>query len=77
MGVYQGKIKANIDINYLGKELLITQKTVVNAILKPGINNEVDGCCYIFMNNRYAVPQLLAMIATTWNIYGVGACKVN
>ena len=29
------------------------------------------------MDNRYAAPQLLAMMATTWNIHGVGACKTN
>ena len=59
------------------KDLPTTQKAVANAILKSGINNDVDGCRYIFMDNRYAAPQLLAMMATAWNIRGVGTCKAN
>ena len=77
MDVYQGRNKANIDINHLVKDLPTTQKAVANAILKSGINNDVDGCRYIFMDNRYAAPQLLAMMATAWNIRGVGTCKAN
>ena len=77
LDVYQGRNKANIHINYLVKDLPTTQKAVANAILKSGINNDVDGCRYIFMDNRYAAPQLLAMMATTWNIRGVGICKAN
>ena len=46
-----------------------------NTILKSGINNDVDGCHYIFMDNRYAAPQLLAMMVTTWNLRRVGTCK--
>ena len=29
------------------------------------------------MDNRYAAPQLFAMMTTEWNIRGVGTCKAN
>ena len=77
MDVYQGKNKVNIDINHLVKDLPTTQKAVTNAILKAGINNDVDGCHYIFMDNRYAAPQLLALMSKEWNIRAVGICQAN
>ena len=77
MDVYHGKNKATIGINHLVRELFTTKKAVANDILKSGVNNDVDRCRYIFMDNRYAAPQLLAMVATTWSIRGVGTCKAN
>ena len=72
LDVYQGRNKANIEINHLVKNLPTTQKKVTNAIRKAGINNNIDECRYIFMYNRYAAPQLLAMMETSWNIHKVG-----
>ena len=77
LDVYQGKNIANIDIHQLVKHLPTTQKAVANAILKSGINNDPNGCRYMFMDNRYASPQLFAMMVTEWNIRGVGTCKAN
>ena len=50
---------------------------MANNILKLGINNDVDGCRCIFMNNRYDAPQLLTMMVITWNLRGVGTYKAN
>ena len=59
------------------KNLPTTQKAVANDILRSGISNGVDGCCYIFMDNRYAAPQLLVMMVATWNIRGIGTYRAN
>ena len=77
LDVYQGKNKANIDIAPMVATLPTTQKAVANAIIKSRIDNDVDGCRYIFMDNRYAAPQLLALMSKEWNIRGVGTCKAN
>ena len=77
LDVYQGKNKANIDIHPSVKHLPTTQKAVANAILKSQIDNDKDGCRYLFMDNRYAAPQLLALILTNYNIRAVGTCKAN
>ena len=50
---------------------------MANAILKSGIDNDKDGCRYLFMDNRYAAPQLLALMLTNYNIRAVGTCKAN
>ena len=77
LDVYQGKNKANIDIHHLVRDLPTTQKAVVNVILKSGINNDINECRYICMDNRYAAPQLLSITVTTGNLRGVGTCKAN
>ena len=77
LDVYQGKNLANIDIDPLVRHLPTTQKAVANAILKSQINNDKDGCRYIMMDNRYAAPQLLAIMLTNYNIRGVGTCKAS
>ena len=77
LDVYQGKNKANIDIAPMISTLPTTQKAVANAIIKSGINNDVHSCCHIFMDNRYAAPQLFAIMLKEWNIRGVGTCKSN
>lgn len=76
LDVYQGQNKANIDID---RHLyhLPTQKCVANAIIKSGIANDPDGCRYMYMDNRYVAPQLLALLTTSYNVMGVGTCKVN
>ena len=77
LDVYQGKNVANIDIHPSVRRLPTTQKAVANAILKSKINNDKDGCRYLFMDNRYAAPQLFALMLTNYNIRGVGTCKAN
>ena len=77
LDVYQGANQANIDIHPSIKHLPTTQKAVANAILKSGIDNDKDGCRYLFMDNRYAAPQLLALRLTNYNIRTVGTCKAN
>ena len=77
LDVYQGANQANIDIHPNIKHLPTTQKAVANAILKSGIDNDKDGCRYLFMDNRYAAPQLFALMLTNYNIRAVGTCKAN
>ena len=77
LDVYQGKNKSNIDIDQSISKLPTTQKAVANAIVKSGIANDTDGCRYIFLDNRYAAPQLLAMLSSNYNIRGVGTCRAN
>ena len=75
--VYQGKNKANVDIDSVLKSLPTTQKAVANAIVQSGNANNTDGSRHIFMDNRYACPQLLALMLTNYNVRGVGTCKAN
>ena len=77
LDVYQGKNKANFDIRPSVRHLPTTQKAVANAILKSQIANDLDGCWYLFMDNRYTAPQLLALMLTNYNIRAVGNCKAN
>jgi hypothetical protein len=77
LDVYQGKNRANIDIDTTLHNLPTTQKAVANAIVKSGIANDPDGARYIFMDNRYAAPQLFGLMQTNYNIKGVGTCKAN
>ena len=56
LDVYQGKNKENVDIHFSVRSLPTTQKAVPNSILKSGINNDKDGCRYLYMDNRYAAP---------------------
>lgn len=41
------------------------------------MNYDADRSCYIFMNNIYGAPQLLAMMVTAWNLREVGTYKAN
>ena len=50
---------------------------MANVILKSEIDNDKDGCKYLFMDNRYAAPQLFALMLTNCNIRAVGTCKAN
>ena len=77
LDVYQGKNKANIDIDPTLRNLPTTQKAVANAIVKSGIANDINGSRHIFMDNRYAAPQLFALMQTNYNVRGVGTCKAN
>ena len=77
LDVYQGANDRNVDVMPSVKNLPTTQKAVANAILQSGIDNDVDGCRHIYMDNRYAAPQLLALMISSWNIRGVGTCKAN
>ena len=58
LDVYQGKNKANVEIHPSLRSLPTTQKTVANSILKLVVDNDKDGCRYLYMDNRYAAPQL-------------------
>ena len=77
LDVYQGANDRNVDVMPSVKHLPTTQKAVANAILQSGIDNDVDGCRHIYMDNRYAAPQLLALMISSWNIRGVGTCKAS
>eukprot|EP00957_Ditylum_brightwellii_P203677 15335751-Ditylum_brightwellii.AAC.1 len=66
-----------MDIDPTIRRLPTTQKAVTNAILKSGIANDPNGCRFLYMGNCYAAPQLLAIMATNWNICDVGSCKAK
>ena len=64
LDVYQGGNKANIDIDRKLHHPPTTKKVVANTVIKSGISNDPDGCQYIYMDNRYANPQLLVIMET-------------
>ena len=72
---YLGQNKANIDIEDSLKCLPTTHKAVANAIVQSVIANDINGCRYLYMDNRYACPQLLALMLTNYNVRGVERVK--
>eukprot|EP00957_Ditylum_brightwellii_P150350 11449012-Ditylum_brightwellii.AAC.1 len=40
------------------------QKAIANTILKSDVANDPNGCWFLYMDNRYAAPQLFAIMAT-------------
>ena len=70
LDVYQGANDRNVDVMPSVKHLPTTQTAVANAILQSGIDNGVDGCRHIYIDTRYAAPQLLALVIFSWNIRG-------
>ena len=77
LDVYQGKNKANIDIHHSIRNIPTTEKAVANAILKSGICNDPNGYRHIFMDNRYAAPQLFALMFINYNIHALSTYKAN
>ena len=77
LDVYPGKNKSDIYLYPSIRHLPTTQKAIADAILKSQIGNDIDGCRYLFMDNRYTAPQLLALMLTNYNTRAVGTCKAN
>eukprot|EP00957_Ditylum_brightwellii_P044274 3359032-Ditylum_brightwellii.AAC.1 len=73
----QGKHKTNLDIDPTIRRLQTTQKAVANAILESDIVNDSNRCRFLYMDNRYATPQLFAIMAMNWNTCAVDNCKAN
>ena len=71
LDVYQGKDKANANIDDSFMGIPTTQKVVANAIVQSGIGNYTNDCRYLYMDNRYACPQLFALMLTNYNVRGV------
>ena len=59
------------------KHFPITQKTGENLILKVGIDNDINDCRDLFMNDNHDVAQLFALTLTNYNIRGTRTRGVN
>ena len=77
LDVYQGSNKANIDIHPTLHKLPTTKKVVANAILKNRIDNDPNGSRRLYMDNRYASPQVFALMLSSYNLRAVGTCRAN
>ena len=75
--VYQGKNAGNIDVAEQAKNLPTTMKAVVNAVIASGMANDPDGARELFFDNRYAAPELCALLQEELNVYSAGTCRAN
>ena len=75
--MYQGKNTENIDIHTLLHNLTNTHKSVSNDMIKSGIENYPHGYRHLFMKNRYASPQLLALVERNYNLGSVVTFRAN
>ena len=53
LDVYQGNNKENVDTQTRTRGLTKTPKAVSNSILKTKILNNLNGCIYMLLENRY------------------------
>ena len=60
--VYQGENIVNIDIHPSLQKLTTTQKYDANDIIESGIKNDPHGSRHIYMENKYAAPQLFSLM---------------
>ena len=69
--MFEGKSKANIDINPSVKHLNTAQKLVANSILKLDMDDCINSCRHLFMDNKNVAPQIFALIITNYNTRGI------
>lgn len=73
--VYQGKNAMNIDIDPKIKDLLTTQKYVLNAVMKCGLAEDCAlGARHLALDNRYACPELLFTLREWFSVNATGTC---
>ena len=58
-------------------ELPTTQKVVVNSIIQRGIDHDPKGYRIVWMDNRYACPELCVYLREQCNILSAGTCRKN
>ena len=54
-----------------------TKKSAANATLKTQITNDPNVCRYMFLDNRYASPQLVSIMTSECNIRAIGTFRAN
>ena len=74
LDIYQGKSLVNINIDLFICHISITENVIIYTTLKSQIINDKDGCRYLMINDKYVMPQLLALTLINHNIGGVSTC---
>jgi len=76
MDVYQGKNDHNAYVDKIAAELPTTQKAVVNAIIKTGLDMAApEGYRYLASDNKYNCNELLGILRDKCRVYGGGTCR--
>ena len=75
--VYQGKNATNSYIREEAKKLPTTMKAVVNACYALELHKGTNGFRHLFMDNRYAAPQLLVILRDRLKILATGTVRTN
>ena len=75
--VYKGNNRVNMDVHTRAGGLTKKPKFISNAIVKTQIINYLKGFRYKFLRNKYASPQLLAIMTYECTIRAVGTCRSN
>ena len=77
IGIYLWKNAGKIDIYHRAKQLTTTMKAVINDFLDSNIANDNYGAWKIFLEKRYACPELFSIIFEDMNLVGGGTCRNN
>ena len=77
LDIHQGKNEAFIGIIPEHRGFPTTQRCVLDAVLKTCIGNDPLGFRRIWLDNRYACPQLLVNLLHRYRIRAAGTCRSN
>ena len=77
INMYQGKNSVNVDINYHTKQITTTTKAVINADLALKIEKCHYGAHKLFLYNRYAWPDIFAILGELIDLIWGGTCRNN
>ena len=75
--IYQGKNPACVGVVNEHKGIPTTQRVVLDAALKTCIGKHSDGYRTIWLDNRYACPELLVNLLFRYEIRAAGTCRTN
>ena len=75
--VYQVNHSVNIDIHERAANLPTKIKVFFNGIITAGVVNDHDGARELFLDNRRACPELLAILEEELNVIVGGTCRNN
>ena len=75
--VYQVYNWVNVDVHTMARGLPTTPKGTANDKVKIQNLNDSKGRRWMFLENKYAYPQLLAIMNSKWNIKAVKTWKQN
>ena len=75
--VYQVNNAGKVYIHARSDNTITTIKAFVNGIIAAGVGNDTDGARKMFLDNRYACPEILAILEEDLNFLVGGTCWKN
>ena len=75
--IYQGANESPIGVVNEHKGFPLTQRVVLDAVLKSRISKDELGYRTILLDNRYACPELLVNLLFRYEVRAAGTCRAN